>query len=582
MKTGKDIPTSAPRTQAKHATAEKANKPADGQREFEKLARKYFDWLMRQYPGWATDLGIHEFDNRLTDYSIKSLNERKAKVKEFHGLFKAIAAKDLDLDSRIERQLIVDALAARVTLERKWPREERDPGMFLDDGVYSCYSITIRECGDAEEAAKRMTERLRCIPKLLQQGRKLVIKPTKIDCDVAMLSGMGAISFFKDTVAKFAKRVKDAQIRQAMREAAQTAEEAVQEYLNWVQLELMPVAKLEFAFGHELFEMLLKKVHQLDIDAATLKKIGERVFEQTLVELQATANKLNSKYTWEQHVDLLKRDHPTNSELVQDYADEMKRAKRFVIEHRLVDIPEGERIDVVPTPEFARPTIPYAAYIGPAPFEREQRGVFWVTPVDRDKSPQEMEEQLRGHSRHGIVITALHEAYPGHHLQISVGNQLSSRPLRMLLGSSVFCEGWALYCEQMMCEQGFYDDDRVKLLQLKDQLWRAARVILDVALHCEGMSFDEAVAFLVEKVKIEQPNAEAEVRRYCQTPTQPMSYVVGKLQVQEILNAYRAKRAGAFNLRQFHNELLRHGTLPFKQVRQLMGLPAASKAEAGL
>lgn len=550
------------------------------QREFEKLARKYFDWLMRQYPGLATDLGIHDYDNRLTDYSVKALLERKAKIKEFHAQFKAIAAKELDLDSRIERQLIVDSLAAQIVLERKWPREERDPGMFLDDSVYSCYSITIRECGDAEEAAKRMTERLRSIPKMLGQGRKLVTKPTNIDCEVAKLAGAGAISFFKDTVAKFAKRVKDAQIRQAMREAAQIAEESVQEYLNWIHDEMLPLARQEFAIGRDLFDMLLKKHHQLDLDSAALKKIGETVFASTLQELQLTANRLNPKYTWEQHVELLKRDHPTNSELVQDYADEMKRAKRFVIEHRLVDIPEGERIDVVPTPEFARPTIPYAAYVGPAPFEREQRGVFWVTPVDRDKSPQEMEEQLRGHSRHGIVVAALHEAYPGHHLQISVANQLSHRPLRMLLGSTVFCEGWALYCEQMMCEQGFYDDDRVKLLQLKDQLWRAARVMLDVALHCEGMTFDQAVKFLVEKVKLEQPNAEAEVRRYCQTPTQPMSYVLGKLQVLEILEAYRAKRAGAFNLRQFHNELLRHGSLPFKQIRQLVGLPAASKGNA--
>ncbi len=278
MRSGKDSPTSAPQLPVKRATHTKEAKASDVQREFEKLARKYFDWLTRQYPGLATDLGIHEYDNRLTDYSIKALLERKAKIKEFHTQFKALAAKELDLDSRIERQLIVDALAAQIVLERRWPREERDPGMFLDDGVYSCYSITIRECGDAEEAAKRMTERLRAIPKMLGQGRKLVTKPTQIDCEVAMLSGAGAISFFKDTVAKFAKRVKDAQIRQAMREAAQAAEESVQEYLNWIHDELLPIAKEEFAIGRELFDMLLKKQHQLDLTAETLKQIGEEVF----------------------------------------------------------------------------------------------------------------------------------------------------------------------------------------------------------------------------------------------------------------------------------------------------------------
>ena len=255
----------------------------------------------------------------------------------------------------------------------------------------------------------------------------------------------------------------------------------------------------------------------------------------------------------------------------------MKRAKRFVIEHRLVDIPEGERIDVVATPEFARPTIPYAAYISPAPYEEQQRGIFWVTPVGKDKTPEQMEEQLRGHSTYGIVVTALHEAYPGHHLQISIANLLRDRPLRSMLSTSIFVEGWALYCEQMMAEQKFYDDDKVMLLQLKDQLWQSCKVLLDVGLHTKGWSYMQGLKFLVNKAKLERPNAEAEVRRYCQTPTQPMSNTIGKLQVQQILADYKASRGVAFSLRQFHNELIRHGSLPFKQVRQLMGLPAVTK-----
>jgi len=552
----------------------------DPQKDFDRLGRRYFDWIVRQFPGLATYLGIHEFDGRLTDYSTKAVADRRARLKEFLAQFKAIPARRLDLNSYVERQLIIDELQVAITFDSKRPREERDPGLFLDDGVYSCYAITIRECGDAEEAAQRMTRRLLGLPRMLTQARKLVTKPTKTDCEVAILSGVGAISFFKDTVAKFAKRVKDPRVRQAMREAAQVAEEAVRGYLDWIKRELIPQASPDFAVGRDLFDLLLRKHHQLDLDADELLKLGRKVYNQTIRELKDVAARVNPQYTWEQLVDLLKRAHPTNSELVQYYADEMKRAKRYVIEHRLVDIPEGERIDVVPTPEFARPTIPYAAYVGPAPYEREQRGIFWVTPVDKDKSPPEMEEQLRGHCTHGIVVTALHEAYPGHHLQIAVGNLLRDRPLRMLLGTSVFTEGWALYCEQMMWEQGFYDDLRARLLQLKDQLWRACRVILDASLHTQGMSFEEGVKYLVDKAKLEQPNAEAEVRRYCQSPTQPMSYAVGKQQVLEILGDYRAMRGNAFNLRQFHNELIRHGALPFRQIRRLLGLPEKARAKA--
>lgn len=568
-------------TKAKSASKSKTGKAAktakpvvDPQVAFTRLAKKFFDWLVRSNPPFATYLGIHNYDNRLTDYAPKALESRRLRTKQFYREFREIPSRGLDQNSKLERKLIIDALYVEDKLNDKWPREERDPGLFLDSGVYACYGITIRDCGDAEDAAQMMTERLLGFPRMLNQGKRLITTPTRINCDVALMSGLGAISFFKDTVAKFAKRVKDSKIRHNMRDAAQLAEDAVNDFLTWIKTDCLPGATDDFALGQPLFDLVLKKRHQLDLDAEELFKIGRRTYARTIKELEICARRINRQYNWVQLVDILKREHPTNSELVQYYSDEMKRAKRFVIEKRLVDIPEGERIDVVATPEFARPTIPYAAYIPPAPYEEEQRGIFWVTPVDRDKSPEQMEEQLRGHSVHGIVVTALHEAYPGHHLQITVGNLLRKRPLRMLLGTSVFAEGWALYCEQMMAEQKFYDDDKVKLLQLKDQLWRACRVLLDVGLHTKGWTFRQGVKFLVEKAKLERPNAEAEVRRYCQTPTQPMSYTIGKMQVQQILKDYKQARGPAFNLRQFHNELIRHGSLPLKQVRQLMGLPA--------
>lgn len=557
-----------------------STKPSKGQAAFDKLSHKYFDWLMRQYPGFATYMGVHDYDSKLTNYAPRAIETRKSKIKEFHDGFKAIPARELDQDSKIERQLIVDALYVQMLKEKNWSREERDPGLFLEDAVYSCYAITIRDCGDAEEAAQKMTERLLGIPRMLGQGKKLVSRPTRINCEIAMMAGSGAINFFKDTVAKFAKRVKEASTRQSMRVATQVAEDAVNDYLNWIESEMLPQADNEFAIGEDLFNQILKREHQLDMNAEELLDLGRREYRRTIKELEDTAARVSSELSWEDLIDRLKMQHPTNSELVQYYADEMKRAKRFVIENRLVDIPEGEKIDVVPTPEFARPVIPYAAYIPPAPYDGEQRGIFWVTPVDKDKSLEEMEEQLRGHATHGIVVTALHEAYPGHHLQMTLANQLRQRPLRTLLGTSVFVEGWALYCEEMMWQQGFYDDLRSRLLQLKDQLWRACRVILDVHLHRNEWSIQKGVRFLVHKAKLERPNAEAEVRRYCQSPTQPMSYIVGKLQVLDILNDYKAVRGNAFNIRQFHNELIRHGSLPLKQIRQLMNLDGTQDSTA--
>ena len=125
---------------------------------------------------------------------------------------------------------------------------------------------------------------------------------------------------------------------------------------------------------------------------------------------------------------------------------------------------------------------------------------------------------LRGHARFGIPVTALHEACPGHHLQHLRANQVKGHPLRHIFTSSTFSEGWALYCEDLMYRHGFYIDDRVRLLQLKDLLWRACRVIIDVGLQTGQMGFTEAETFLVRKARLERPNARAEVRRYCANP----------------------------------------------------------------
>jgi uncharacterized protein (DUF885 family) len=242
---------------------------------------------------------------------------------------------------------------------------------------------------------------------------------------------------------------------------------------------------------------------------------------------------------------------------------------------KLVTFPPGETIEVVPTPAFARPVIPYAAYLTPAPFETEQKGLFWATPPDSSLSKKEQAEVLADHSKPSLAITALHEAYPGHHLQLAIANRLDRR-LRFLYTTSVMAEGWALYCEEMMYEQGFYKSPASRLLQLKDLLWRACRVTLDVSLHTGAMTFEEAVDFLVTKAKLQRPNAAAEVRRYCATPTQPQSYVVGKLLILELLDDYKAARGDGFKLKTFHDELLSHGTIPVDLIRKEMGIPRAN------
>ena len=186
-------------------------------------------------------------------------------------------------------------------------------------------------------------------------------------------------------------------------------------------------------------------------------------------------------------------------------------------------------------------------------------------------------QQLRGHLRQKAILTTLHEGYPGHHLQFTHANRIPSK-IRRLFGDNAFVEGWALYCEEMMCDLGYSDDPRVRLCQLRDALWRAVRVIVDTGLHCRGMQPAEAIAQLVDVAGLEPVNAETEVRRYTLTPTQPMTYTVGKLELQRLRADVEKQRGAAFNLREFHNQLLSYGSIPVPLIRRQMLPETAARA----
>jgi len=230
--------------------------------------------------------------------------------------------------------------------------------------------------------------------------------------------------------------------------------------------------------------------------------------------------------------------------------------------------PYSYQFTVEAMPDFARPTLPYAAYIQPGQFERSRRGRFWVTlPAGGEPDPVKA-ERLSGHPRKGIPVIACHEGYPGHHLQLATAADHASLA-RKAVRSNVFIEGWGLYVEELMTELGFLDDPETRLLRLKDLLWRAARVSVDVGLSTGALGFEQAVNFMMEGPKLERPNAVGECRRYTLNPLQPSSYALGRAAILDLRK--RAQRKG-YGMRAFHDALLGCGSIP----------PSLAAAEIGL
>ncbi|HEV2010036.1 MAG TPA: DUF885 domain-containing protein, partial [Candidatus Limnocylindria bacterium] len=343
--------------------------------------------------------------------------------------------------------------------------------------------------------------------------------------------------------------------------------DALDQYASWLRDDLMRRAKGSFAIGRDAFDALLRDKELLPYDAVTLKKWGQELYAETAAKLLEAARALGDT-EWRDSIERLRKEHPSEDELVAAYRTDIERSRAATHVADLASFPADESLTVEPMPDFARPTLPYAAYVQPGPFERSRRGRFWVTLPAPGEPDAVKEERLSGHPRKGIAVIACHEGYPGHHLQLSIAADHPSLA-RKALRSNVFIEGWGLYVEELMTELGFLDDPETRLLRLKDLLWRAARVSVDVGLSTGELGFEQAVNFMMDGPQLERPNAVGECRRYTLNPLQPSSYALGRAAILDLRARAQRKNWG---MRQFHDALLGCASVP----------PALAAAELGL
>jgi uncharacterized protein (DUF885 family) len=541
-----------------------------GMKVFDLLVDEILRERWQSSPVAATMDGKHDFDHLLDIYEPGFLTEVAGRRRRFVTGLQAIPDESLDLSRRIDKRVLLGALANSIhdlTVVQPW---RRDPSLYLQTGLFGIYFLLARRFAPDAQRHDSALRRAEAFPGLLQEGKNNIDQPSRIFVATALAVVVGAKDFFTSVFFP-ATRAHDADRAGSVTASCLAALDDFEQFLT----ALAPTASADnFAIGKEAFEFKLKHEHGLAYSARQLLEIGEEARRDAVAQLEAVAEKIEPGVLWPELVDRLKNHHPTANGLLDAYRSEMRRAYQFVCERQIVTVPHGEVLEVVPTPAFDRPTTPYAALMPPAPFERDQRSFFYVTPVEYAADT----ELLREHCSYGIPATALHEAYPGHHLQLVLANRNFSQ-VRKIYSTPVMVEGWALYCEEMMFELGFYQDLPTRLFQLKDLLWRACRVVLDVQLHTGGMSPEAAVRYLEQEAHLGRAHAEAEVNRYCATPTQPMSYLIGRQSILSLRREAEMRSAAKFSLRRFHDEFLAWGSIPVALIREgLLSSPAFSKA----
>jgi uncharacterized protein (DUF885 family) len=524
--------------------------------------------ILAELPVAATQLGDHRFDGRLGQHDAEALRRQESQLRQALATLDSVDASTFSPDAAVDLQVVARLLRSFLRDFDAFHSHQRSPGLYADECLGGVFLLLVRDFAPFSARMKSVLGRLREVPRVLGEARQNLVPDTVplVWAETAIESMTQGRPLFTVLVPLLALRTP--WLFPQVLAAARRAAAALDEYAHFVKTSVVPNARGDFAIGKTLFEEMLRDQHLLDLSPDELLATGHRLFDETLRSMDELARKIDPSRTAREILDEAKDRHPTANGLLDAYRHEVARARAFVVEHAIATIPDGEVLRVKPTPGYLRGVLPYAAYMPPGMLEPKQEGVFLVTPVPRRASERTQNEKLRGHNSAKLPITALHEGYPGHHLQLVCANRTGtlSRKLASAL-SSLFIEGWAFYCEELMEQLGFLDDPVQPLARRKDQLWRAARIILDVSLHTRGMTVDEAVAFLVEKVGLEPGDALAEVRRYTQNPTQPMSYLIGKLEILKFIETYKTRRPGA-SMREIHDAILACGSLPPKLLAQ--------------
>jgi uncharacterized protein (DUF885 family) len=528
---------------------------------FAELSREFFDAEMEDAPVRASQLGLTEYDNRLDDLSEAAFERRSQTDASWLARFRDVDPDQLSFDDAIDRDLVISILDGRRIVD-DFVMWRRQPDTYLNPGLSGIFALLLHRLRPMGELVDAAISRLRAIPTNLEDG-KHNLRPELVPAiflDRAANQARAGARYVRELLPA---QVEDPALAARLAEAGAETASAYESYVEFLE-QMRPSASGEWALGEERYSALLREKELLGFDTRELRERGRAAYDELAAELARCARELRGTDDWKSVLDELNEDHPgTPEEMRVGYEEWTERARAFLRDHELVSFPAGEECAVVPSPPFQRPVLAVASYQQPPPFSDRMLGHFFVPFPPDGASDDEVQKRLASNAYPGIPTTSVHEAYPGHHWHLVMSKANPSR-LRQAYRTSYFSEGWALYAERMMREQGFFTDLRQEMYQYEATIFRAARIIVDTSLHMGEMSWDEAVAFMTEHTALTEPTAKAEVTRYCAWPTQASSYLTGCLEIVRIREAFFAAHgsSGTDALRAFHDGITSSGGLP--------------------
>ncbi|MCA1588210.1 MAG: DUF885 domain-containing protein [Chloroflexi bacterium] len=534
--------------------------PSDADARFDRTVDRWFRDQVALRPETATFLGLHEHDAELSSGGRDAVDEQVAFYRRAIDEMSAFDPADLTSQRALDRDLAIHQARLGIfelTEYRSWTGSS-GAAEHIGEALFPLFT---RDFAPLRDRLESIAGRLEAAPGFVLQTRERVSDPVRLWVEIDVESTEELPGFLDTIVSAARAEGGDAALSARLESAASATKSALEEHQRWLQDDALPRAQAEWKTGPERFDELVR-LRELEADADEILAVGEELLASEKSARDALSREIDPSASHEEVADLVKNDHAaTFAESLIEYREAMDRARAFVVDRGLATPPEEDHLNVIETPSFIRHLIPFAAYYEPAKFDPTPVGTYIVTPPS---SP----EMMREHNRASISNTSVHEAYPGHHLQLSAAVTNPSL-VRLFSGAPEFAEGWAFYCERMMKEHGFDDTPKGWYIVHTDAIWRATRIILDIQLHRGLIGFDEAVDRLVAETGFERPAALAEVKRYTSTPTYQLSYLFGRHMIEKLKADVQRRSPAEFELRHFHDTLLYGGTMPVSYARRL-------------
>jgi uncharacterized protein (DUF885 family) len=547
---------------------------------FQKLAHDYVEQYLRANPEQATELGDHRFDGELTDYSAEARAKDLATQKTFRDKLNAVDGSQLNSVNAVDFRILKENIDYEIFRAEELKEPEWNPLVYMQSLANSLYLLVARDFAPADKRIANLRLRMQKIPGVIAQAKANLQHPPRIHTETAIEQTQGAIYLVGTELAPLLDQAP--QMKNELAPLQKKTAAALEDYKKWLQSDLLPRSDGNFRLGAEKYRKKLRFALASDLPMEEILKRAKADLEQTQTAIYVTALPLYQKYfpnadqqiLADEHkvtaavLDKLAEQHPNDATVV-DYAKKVvTEATDFVKQHDLVSVPKMP-LDVIAMPEFKR-GVAIAYCDAPGPLEKSGKTFFAVAPTPKDWSKERKESFFREYNNYMIRDLTVHEAMPGHFLQLARSNEFRAPTLvRAIFQSGTFIEGWAVYCEKVMAEQN-YGGPEVKMQQLKMRLRAICNAILDQSIHAGNMNEKEAMDLMTKDGYQQEGEAVAKWKRARLTSAQLSTYFVGATEHLDLRAAAQKQRD--FNLKRYNDQVISYGSPPVKYVRELMGL----------